>query len=176
MFTIHRKILPSRTDSEYNCHVVRWILARQDSWGICDICHTQRTLFGERTLCSWGPAIAHIITGECVGTARDIPGHRRVDLRCLRTSCRPLRDHLHIRESVEESRVASTRSSFQDQNIVVDSCSKDFVAKFVLGKNPTLVACLVCRYARRGRQFSRTHCRSTMRWPEMSLTVPTHPR
>ena len=52
---------------------------------------------------------------------RDVPGHRRVDLRCLRASCRPLRGHLCIREAVEADRVASTRDRFQEQILVAKS-------------------------------------------------------
>jgi hypothetical protein len=48
----------------------------------------------------------HIVVMECVGIARDVPDRRRVDLRCLRASCRSPRPSTHM-EAVEESRIAS---------------------------------------------------------------------
>ena len=73
-------------------------------------------MFGDPSSFLWGApgrrrarATTSIIPGGCVGTARDVPGHRRVDLRCLRASWRPLRAHLCIREAAVRTRAPPRR-------------------------------------------------------------------
>ena len=116
--------------------MVRWILTRRRSWSSGDIITSMSRpfytlLYGSalRSGLTGVPASTPIITGGCVGIARDVPGHRRVDLRCLRASCRPLRVHRHIREAAGRTgsalRVNWFRSKIWSQN-----------PKFALGKFP----------------------------------------
>ena len=105
--------------------MVRWILARRDSWGICDKCNLEPDFFAGTGIFHLERAQPLLSSPVVPGVARDVPGHRRVDLRCLRASCRPLRAHLRIREAA--GRTGSPQG--EEQNMVVKSCGENFSRK-----------------------------------------------
>ena len=60
--------------------MVRWILARRDSWDICDMCELEPDLFCGDLRFALEHAQPLLSPSGCVGMTRDVPGYRGVDL------------------------------------------------------------------------------------------------
>ena len=67
-----------------------------------------------------------------VGGVSGHSGHRGVDLRCLRASCRPLRGHLRIREATGKSRPPPQVDEFRSKMWSRNSMARILDAKSVL--------------------------------------------
>ena len=74
--------------------MVRWILARRDSWGVCDICHTEPNVFRVDLRFALERAQALLSSPGSIRGGQGRPWASQS--RSLRASCRPLRVHRHI--------------------------------------------------------------------------------